>query len=79
MTCERPRQDVDWSSTAAIGRRSDSPTGRSRDSRSIPGPGRIRYFLMSFVPGIQEYYSVRPPFYRAFDGPHRHRLVVMSS
>ena len=29
-------------------------------------------------PWHQEYYSVRPPFYRTYDGPIRHRMVVMS-
>lgn len=27
-------------------------------------------------PWHQHYYAIRPPFYRPYDGPHRHKLVV---
>lgn len=30
-------------------------------------------------PWHQQYYSLRPPFYRRYDGAHRHRLVIMGS
>ena len=29
-----------------------------------------------YAPWHQQYYTLMPPFYRPYDGPHRHRLVT---
>ena len=54
------------------------PDGTVTRFAEYPWSTSDKVILDELCPWHQEYYSVRPPFYRAYDGPIRHRMVVMS-
>lgn len=55
------------------------PDGTVTRFAEYPWSTSDQVILDELCPWHQEYYSVRPPFYRAYDGPIRHRIVAMSS
>ena len=52
------------------------PDGTVARFSSYPWSADDEVLLDELCPWHQEYYATRPPFYRPYDGPIRHRLVV---
>ena len=55
------------------------PDGEVIRFADYPWNSRDEILLDELCPWHQNYYSLRPPFYHPYDGPHRHRLVVLTS
>ena len=52
------------------------PDGTVSRFHEYPWQANDRVLIDELCPWHQQYYSFRPPFYRSYDGPHRHRLVI---
>jgi hypothetical protein len=61
----------------------------NREQKSLPGGEIVRFaeypwwpsdviLIDELCPWHQDYYMLRPPFYRPYDGPVRHRLVLLT-
>jgi hypothetical protein len=53
------------------------PDGTLTRFRDYPWRVADRVLIDELCPWHQQYYSVRPPFYRPYDGPIRHRLAIL--
>ena len=62
----------------------------NREEKHLPNGETIRFadyswdpedevLLDELCPWHQEYYTLRPPFYHLYDGPHQHRLVLLAA
>ncbi|MES2413928.1 MAG: sugar O-methyltransferase [Pseudomonadota bacterium] len=57
----------------------DLPDGTVTRFTDYPWLADDKILVDGLCPWNQYYYSTRPPFYRPYDGPVRHRLVTLSS
>jgi putative sugar O-methyltransferase len=55
------------------------PDGTVTRFASYPWRFDDQILVDGLCPWHQHYYSILPPFYRAYDGPHMHRLVIFHS
>jgi len=55
------------------------PDGTVTRFAEYPWSDSDQVIMDGLCPWHQEYCSVRPPFYRSYDGPIRHRMVVLSA
>lgn len=55
------------------------PDGTVTRFRDYPWDAADRVLVDELCPWHQQYYSVVPPFYRRYDGPHRHRLAALAA
>jgi putative sugar O-methyltransferase len=54
------------------------PDGTVTRFAEYPWDAADRILVDELCPWHQQYYSVIPPFYRPYDGPHRHRLAALA-
>lgn len=54
------------------------PDGTTTRFLNYPWREDDQIIIDELCPWHQQYYSIKPPFYRAYDGPIRHRLVILS-
>lgn len=54
------------------------PDGTISSFAEYPWSPSDEILVDELSPWHQEYYELRPPFYRHYDGPHRHRLVRLA-
>ena len=52
------------------------PDGTVSKFNEYPWQASDRVLVDELCPWHQKYYTIRPPFYRPYDAPHRHRLVT---
>ncbi|MGP1255648.1 MAG: putative sugar O-methyltransferase [Kiloniellales bacterium] len=55
------------------------PDGETVRFADYPWEAGDKILLDELCPWHQHYYSLRPPLYHPYDGPHRHRLVRLTS